>query len=65
MEKTCEGCPHLMTEPAGKGYDFALCLLGKFERPRGVFELIPEDRDGRPSVQIPAWCKLGKGKKYC
>ena len=64
MDKTCEGCHFLGVEPAGKGYDFLLCNLGKFDRPKGVFEHAKKERDGRPSVDIPAWCKLGKGKRY-
>lgn len=65
VDKTCEGCPFLGAEYAGRGYDFILCNLGKFDRPKGVFEHAPAEQGGRPSAPIPAWCKLGKGKKYC
>lgn len=65
LDKTCEGCPYLGVEYAGRGHDFLLCNMGKYDYPKGVFECAPAEQAGRPSVPIPAWCKLGKGKKYC
>lgn len=62
--KTCEGCPNLFVEDACRGYLFFGCSLGKFDYPKGIFEHARADLQNKPSVPIPAWCKLGKGYKW-
>lgn len=60
--ETCARCEYLRTEGDCKGGLFFLCTLGKFNYPRGIFEHQNTDTVTEPSVPIPAWCKLGKGK---
>ena len=64
MGRTCEGCPYIVAEPAGKGYDLYICYLGKFDYPKGAVEHVPTHLGGKLSAEIPSWCKLGKGKRY-
>ena len=54
--RSCEGCEHVSVEPAGKGYVFVICGLGKFDRERAAVDVVPEEF-GRTSVPVPAWCK--------
>ncbi len=70
--ETCAGCEHLRNKPAGKknGIErkFFICVLGRSNgnlnwASRPVFEFAYADQRS-PSVPIPAWCGLGKGKRY-
>lgn len=60
--ETCARCEYLSTEGDCRGGLFFLCSLGKFDYPKGIIENAKPDTVTEPSVPIPAWCKLGKGK---
>lgn len=61
--ESCEGCGHMQREDAGRGFDFCICELGKYENiPRPVVERVPKGYD--PSGPIPSWCKMGRGVRY-
>ena len=61
--ESCEGCEHMQREDAGRGFDFCICELGKYEKiPRPVVERVPKGYD--PSGPIPSWCKMGRGVRY-
>lgn len=59
--RTCNGCEHILRENAGKGNEFLICNLGKFDRAcRPVMERVKKGREA--TTPIPVWCKLGLGK---
>ena len=60
--ETCARCEYLVTEEDCRGGLLFLCSLGKFDYPKGIIEQVQRDTTIVPSVPIPAWCKLGKGK---
>lgn len=61
--ESCEGCGHMRREDAGKGFDFCICELGKFEHiPHPVVERVRHG--GALSGPVPAWCKMGRGVRY-
>lgn len=60
--ETCACCEYVRTEGDCRGGLLFLCSLGKFDYPRGIIEQAQRDTIIAPSVPIPAWCKLGKGK---
>jgi hypothetical protein len=60
--ETCARCEHRRTEGDCRGGLLFLCSLGKFDYPKGIIEQANPDTTTEPSVPIPAWCKLGKGK---
>lgn len=60
--ETCARCEYVRTEGDCRGGLFFLCSLGKFDYPKGIIEQAQRDTIIEPSVPIPAWCKLGKGK---
>lgn len=60
---SCEGCGYMQREDAGRGFEFCICTLGKFDYAhRPVFDRVL--RGHKSLGPIPAWCKLGKGQKY-